>query len=184
MITRAVGVARLNKLADFLQKLPRTHFDFSRVCDLIKPSKTNQCGTVGCAMGWTPTVFPRLIGMVFESDYDTKQDKRERKEYIEGAEPDDIIDDGMGFFVRTGNLEQDRRKVRRRSLDYGEAANALFGIPISDAKRLFGPEHTSPADGQTLDGLATPKQVAKRIRTYAKWWSNPYCERTRVEELY
>jgi hypothetical protein len=41
----------MRKLAKFLEELPPEEFDF----DIIK------CGTVACAIGWTPRVFPRLV---------------------------------------------------------------------------------------------------------------------------
>lgn len=87
MPTVAVGIARLNKLAAFLDKLPKTHFNFSTVCELYKPNRTNLCGTVGCAMGWAPHVFPKVIGMIFDSDWLTsKQEKKERIEAARDAE--------------------------------------------------------------------------------------------------
>ena len=56
---------RMLKLADFLETLPTKKFDFSMIRDhdkdvqYIPPAK---CGAVGCAIGWMPTVFPRLCG--------------------------------------------------------------------------------------------------------------------------
>jgi len=46
---------RLLKLCDFLEQLPRKDFDFGLVAE------HKSCGTVGCAIGWTPEVFPRLV---------------------------------------------------------------------------------------------------------------------------
>lgn len=43
---------RLLQLADFLLALPAEKFNFNIV--------SNGCGSVGCAMGWTPVVFPHL----------------------------------------------------------------------------------------------------------------------------
>lgn len=45
---------RFLRLADYLQRLPARKFNFS----IFAQQKT--CGTVGCAMGWTPAVFPSL----------------------------------------------------------------------------------------------------------------------------
>ena len=44
---------RLTKLIDFLKQLPEEKFDFNRVI--------HKCGTVACAIGWTPSVFPDLV---------------------------------------------------------------------------------------------------------------------------
>lgn len=50
---------RLAKLAAFLRELPSKKFDFQWVVREFDP-KTN-CGTVCCAVGWTPKVFPKLV---------------------------------------------------------------------------------------------------------------------------
>lgn len=46
---------RLRKLIAFLRNLPRNKFSFGVVREETK------CGTVGCAIGWTPEVFPELV---------------------------------------------------------------------------------------------------------------------------
>lgn len=46
---------RLLKLCDFLEKLPPKKFNFATTLS------EEECGTVGCAIGWTPMVFPRSI---------------------------------------------------------------------------------------------------------------------------
>ena len=46
---------RLEKLIGFLEVLPRNRFDFAVV------RRERQCGTVACALGWTPKVFPNLV---------------------------------------------------------------------------------------------------------------------------
>lgn len=64
----AVQTKRLLKLADFLQTLPRQKFDFAVVArergkpmlEALKAGKT-ECGTVACALGWAPAVFPRHL---------------------------------------------------------------------------------------------------------------------------
>lgn len=48
---------RLLKLARFLESLPPESFNFS---DVVSKS-TESCGSVCCAIGWTPKVFPKLI---------------------------------------------------------------------------------------------------------------------------
>ncbi len=50
---------RLMKLARFLYKLPREKFNYAVVIEGKDiPNDTFSCGTVGCAIGWTPMVFP------------------------------------------------------------------------------------------------------------------------------
>jgi len=46
---------KLEKLAAFLDTLPPEKFDFSVVRD---NNGHSGCGSVGCAIGWTPEVFP------------------------------------------------------------------------------------------------------------------------------
>lgn len=65
---KAVHVKRLEKLADFLDTLPRQKFDFGTFgkeegkpfMEALAAGK-HRCGTVACAIGWTPAVFPRLM---------------------------------------------------------------------------------------------------------------------------
>ena len=55
------SVRMMKKLARFVAKLPDTHFDFRitrRSCGI---SDDNECGTIGCLMGWSPNVFPDLL---------------------------------------------------------------------------------------------------------------------------
>lgn len=69
----ATQKARLLKLAAFLIALPKQKFNFAVVATLgEKPmlealaAKKESCGTVACAMGWTPALFPRLIAWTDE----------------------------------------------------------------------------------------------------------------------
>lgn len=63
-----MNAARLLKLAAFLHQLPPQKFDFSEVAfqdekpmlEALKARKED-CGTVACAMGWCPAVFPKDI---------------------------------------------------------------------------------------------------------------------------
>lgn len=48
-----LGKERLLKLADFLDELPEKNFNFGTVRRV-----SYECGTVGCAVGWLPEVFP------------------------------------------------------------------------------------------------------------------------------
>ena len=63
----AIQRKRLLKLADFLEQLPPQKFDFGViVTEGAKPmlealkAREESCGTVACAIGWMPAVFPRL----------------------------------------------------------------------------------------------------------------------------
>jgi hypothetical protein len=50
---------RLLKLAEFLDGLDDSKFNFAHVVETYNP--LNCCGTVCCAMGWTPVVFPDIV---------------------------------------------------------------------------------------------------------------------------
>ena len=50
---------RLLKLAEFLDELSPEKFDFCYV--ITTWDHAIQCGSVCCAMGWTPRVFPDLV---------------------------------------------------------------------------------------------------------------------------
>lgn len=59
-----MNAERLLKLADGLERVPRKAFDFNRFVSRrsLRPSpkkNTFDCGFVGCAIGWTPVIFPR-----------------------------------------------------------------------------------------------------------------------------
>lgn len=59
---------RLLKLADFLDKLPTQKFRFDvfaiedgkPMLEALEAGEAN-CGTVACAIGWMPAIFPRQI---------------------------------------------------------------------------------------------------------------------------
>lgn len=53
----AIERKRFIKLADFLEELPEQDFYFG---DVVKCG-THECGTVCCAIGWTPRIFPDLV---------------------------------------------------------------------------------------------------------------------------
>jgi hypothetical protein len=56
-------IGRLYKMAKFLETLPEENFDFGITIEYMgDPTKPiNKCGTVGCAIGWAPKVFPSLV---------------------------------------------------------------------------------------------------------------------------
>jgi hypothetical protein len=53
-----MNVERLRKLEAFLRELKLEQFDFVNV---VSQWDSDDCGTVCCAMGWTPEVFPELV---------------------------------------------------------------------------------------------------------------------------
>ncbi len=88
---------RLLKLCDFLDKLPRSKFDFVR--EVTKTDEKHTCGTVCCAIGWAPAVFPRLI--------------KWNPNKLNGS------DDWIGWYLdKTGEIES-----------WSNAITRLFGVP-------------------------------------------------------
>lgn len=59
---------RLLKLAAFLRKLPAEKFNINDVVTRWD----NNCGSICCAMGWTPKVFPKLIQWTPNGPYKLK----------------------------------------------------------------------------------------------------------------
>ncbi len=62
-LTYKAANARLMKLAKFLRTVPAENFNFGHV--LIGPNEKlttkGDCGSSGCAIGWCPAVFPKLV---------------------------------------------------------------------------------------------------------------------------
>jgi len=157
---------RLLKLADFLDELPRKLFDFGTVATVGEEGLTPaqalkagpKCGTVGCAMGWAPVVFPRILKYAKVNEVypnETWYDEDLKQLYI-------ALRDESGLDPGTESY---------RKNDYSLIASKVFDIPESEAQALFTPGDTDweiPALMNELPETATPKQVAKRIRRYVK----------------
>lgn len=66
---------RLLKLADFLDKLPKSKFFFGNfIAQYGKPPLEAlemgeyRCGTTACAIGWSPAVFPKLVRWIKDEE--------------------------------------------------------------------------------------------------------------------
>lgn len=133
---------RLLKLADFLDKLPRSRFNYaSWVGKDWKGKKDLSCGTTACALGWATTMptFRKLGLRMFVDRYD-----------------------GDGY---VGILsEEDEGDCY--------ASEKIFGLGINEHLYLFTPAADAPmylADLPRSPGhRATPEQVAKHIRRFVK----------------
>jgi len=51
-----IDEAKMTKLIDFLITMPRKDFNFEVV---VSKQNNKGCGTVCCAIGWTPIIFPK-----------------------------------------------------------------------------------------------------------------------------
>lgn len=141
---KAMYTKRMLKLADFLDELPRQKFDFRVIFTQgTKPplealrAGAHRCGTVGCAIGWMPAVFPRDVKWSSWADRDVAQ----------------------GVCLRSAAQEIDFEAAAVFfGLDIKES-EYLFSPNGSMMKSDEIIEHR-------IGGAATPKQVAAHIRRF------------------
>ncbi|NET72666.1 MAG: hypothetical protein F6K62_17575 [Sphaerospermopsis sp. SIO1G2] len=138
-----VNVERLEKLAKFLDTLPADKFDFNEV---VTYYDGQGCGSICCAIGWCPKIFPEQIQWDSKDSYDVLFVNRESVDYIEAA---------MVLF----GIES-------------EDANILF-TPVEEILREgYEDDNTEklqqeyPWYVQTAGADAKPSDVAKNIRSY------------------
>lgn len=156
-----VHARRMMKLYAFLMALKPALFDFSTVCELgtNAPSKALEvgggCGTVACAMGWMPAVFPRMFKWIGFYNRETITQA--------AVEAGEVADDAASIQSRISGLR-----------DFS-AVEVFFGLSYEDARFLFMPASPSTwEDGFHLPGTATPKEVAARL----KWFVDKFGPKT------
>lgn len=66
MITKR-GIERLRKLSRFLKTLPPDKFDIAKWVSVSDIQKHERCGTVCCAWGWAPKLWPGLVKWRFDA---------------------------------------------------------------------------------------------------------------------
>ena len=144
-----VHVRRLRRLIAFLRTLYPTAFDFSKV---VTEARVNGhvCGTVCCAVGWTPAVFPSLV------HWDAKllRDKL-----------DDQVNDrrDAGINARYGV------SIRgHRDNTFYEVASHLFGLNECMAQNLFAPDSQYRISDNLLQTgeESTPQEVAAMLEQF------------------
>lgn len=128
---------RMLQLAEFLDQLSQSEFYFASV--ISQMNEETGCGTVCCAIGWTPAVFPDLVRWPTKSEIQ-----------VDGSAEMFLLD-------------------RPGEPCFTEVAAQIFRMPEHHAEFIFSPGHYSPADGSELEDTATPQEVAERIRTYVEW---------------
>lgn len=136
-----MNAKRLLKLADFLEKLPKEKFDYGVVVcgDGTLPNKELTCGSVGCAIGWTPVALPKA------AEYCGKTKGYSQTYY--DVRPKGAV--GRGW-------------------SHAQAGAEIFGIDRRDALALFTPGSQWRINEEDLGSDATPKQVAALIRRFVK----------------
>jgi len=140
-----MNTERLLKLADFLDDLAPEKFDFSRVI--------HRCGTVGCAIGWTATVFPELVGLSILEEQDHSDEKDQ-------------------YTWKTGVKWLGTENPGWAGHNYAWVAEKLFDISMQEGFKLFTCDQRRQWTAESsLDALATPKEVAQSIRQFIAWKS-------------
>lgn len=132
-----VGKARLLALADFLSTIPKKKFDFSSFANVVSVQELQkECSSTGCALGWA-TAMPRF--------------KRLGLTFSQGS---------------FGQCQVVLPDPGRQALLNFEAASAIFGIDVREARYLFCPE--DDCEDGALAADSSPKEVAKHIRKFVK----------------
>jgi len=134
---------RLLKLADKLETVPRKRFNIG-----FWWSDSEECGTVGCALGWACTIKSfQNAGLNFETKFGGDPTFKPRGSEAKVCKAACISSHGYDYF------NGDYRTLL--------GARLFFGISAHEANTLFLPSGY-PGD------KATPKQVARKIRTLVK----------------
>lgn len=140
---------RLLKLADFLDTVPKKLFDletFANIdldsdgCEvaLDKMKKFEpKCGATACAMGWCPTIFPKLIKW-YRLDVNSWDGNIE-----------------YGVVLK----EQEKGKEFRNF----KAAEKLFGLNTDEAEYLFQPSRY-PSYGKNATPKSVAKRIRKFVK--------------------
>ena len=133
-----MNAERLMRLARFLHNtLPEHKFLFSSILrgsDI--PNGTFECGTVGCAIGWAPLVFPEDLKYVRGYNDSTPQ----------------VIDSKSHMVLVVSQYHA------------SVALQEFFGITTDEAQVLFMPNgQRYEPDTPTLQATAKPKEVARNI---------------------
>lgn len=138
---------RLLKLSAFLYTMPQEKFDFGVVMQVgaktpleALKAGNHRCGTVACAMGWAPAVFPRVLKWL-----------RKRNSSIEIA-------------FRTAKLKDNNNRERYSF----RVAAQFFGLSSDEALYLFNPGGSCWGRSNDLDSDSTAKEVAAHIRRFVK----------------
>lgn len=122
---------RLLQLADFLETLPPERFDYGTF-----GFESPKCGTVACAFGWAPGVFPDLISW---------------------TEKESVCCPGnfhFGFRVKRGDAWVETHEE--------DAGRTLFGLDGEQFDYLFLPD----CGDNYLSDDASAKEVAAHIRSF------------------
>ena len=151
---------RLLKLADFLQELPKDKFDFTSVVE--EYDRENECGTLCCAIGWTPAVFPDLVKWLVP-----------RNRLIRAVEIADDRGHAVTGYVAVASELFTIPQTHARVL-FTPASRDEHGYYIPGGSCIWFKSDTwreeidYPQDVELLPYSATPQELAGVIRSYVK----------------
>lgn len=154
---RRIGLKRLLRLADGLEKVPQPAFDYGEIMAVPKDGGKaplealkagGGCGTAGCAIGWGPSILPKVLAWRSNGGYGMRTDDR-------------------------GGLTKTMRVCLRGQSglsSYTSVGQHAFALTYDEADYLFTPGMGHPRDGRRVappDG-ASAKRVARHIRRFAE----------------
>lgn len=126
---------RLLKLARFLQNLPRRKFHIAAWVTKFSDRGGAKCGTVCCAWGWGPAVFPRLVKWVSRSTWGEN----------------DLVPCVVGRDAPEGYSE-----TLTQLADF-------FSIPEHDADRLFYADAYQPLDEDEVTPKMVARRIRELV---------------------
>lgn len=140
-----VNRARFLRLIDFLNRLPQEKFDFNEIVEEVEDG----CGTVCCAVGWFPRVFPG------SSHYDAKA---MRHEWLQADMPTTIE-----AVVQVS-------PCHRVEALYSHLSAEVLGISYQVGHGLFAPDSQSTVHPNLmdLDPDAAPRILAEVLEHFLK----------------
>ncbi len=140
---------RLNKLANYIEKLPKKNFDFG-----VFSAEKHGCGTVGCAIGYMPLVFPKLAK--FRVEASTCDDDFELTVNPKTLKMELKFKAGISDVANDINIQ-----CKETGYENFRAAERIFNITDNQAEFLFSPSFYNSGSGTSA------KVVAKRMKDFA-----------------
>lgn len=127
---KAIHRKRLQKLIDHLRQMPRENFNFEAL------HERSICGTVSCAIGETPCLFPKLVEYAYE------------------------------FLCKDGREQYVVKSKKTGKESYDEIGAELFGISSFISYCLFTPGEQFELNLPNCRRDTPPKQVAKMLQAF------------------
>lgn len=138
------GERNLTKLIEFLEKLEPKKFDFRSIVREFKKNG-HTCGTVCCAIGWIPAVFPKRARWQATTGWDNEP------MVVVRFKGDDGVEDLKGVAAK------------------------FFGMNFNTSEGLFVPDSQKQVhlSLRHVSERAKPRTVARMLRKYLKLTHTP-----------